>query len=69
MSEEDRFKEITKAATDAAATVVVITKKIAEHNIIMNDLSDLASKLGYIMGLSYVPEEEELIENMEMKND
>ncbi len=59
MNEEDRFKEITKVATDAVATVVVITKKLAGHNIAMDDLSDLTNKLGYIMGLSYVPKEEE----------
>lgn len=59
MSEQDRFKEIAKVAADATATIVDITKKLAEHNIIMNDLSDLAYQLGYIEGLSYVPEEED----------
>lgn len=58
MNEQDRFKEIAKVAADAIATIVDITKKLAEHNIIMNDLSDLAYQLGYIEGLSYVPEEE-----------
>ena len=59
MNEQDRFKEIAKVATDATATIIVITKKLAEHNIVMNDLSDLAYQLGYIEGLSYVPEEGE----------
>lgn len=61
MNEQDRFKEIAKMAADATATTIVITKKIEgleDHNIILNDLSDLAYQLGYIEGLSYVPEEE-----------
>ena len=57
MNEQDRFKEIAKVAADAVATIVDITKKLADHNIVMNDLSDLAYQLGYIEGLSYVPEE------------
>lgn len=57
MSEQDRFKEIAKVAADATATIVDITKKLADHNIVMNDLSDLAYQLGYIEGLSYVSEE------------
>ena len=59
MSEQDRFKEIAKVAADATATIVDITKRLADHNIVMNDLSDLAYQLGYIEGLSYVPEEGE----------
>jgi len=59
MSEQDRFKEIAKVAAGATTTVLNITKKLADHNIVMNDLSDLAYQLGYIEGLSYVPEEEE----------
>lgn len=59
MNEQDRFKEIAKVAADAAATIVDITKKLADHNIVTNDLSDLAYQLGYIEGLSYVPEEVE----------
>lgn len=59
MNEQDRLKEITKVAADATTTVLNITKKLADHNIVMNDLSDLAYQLGYIEGLSYVPEEEE----------
>ena len=58
MNEQDRLKEIAKIAADATATIVDITKKLADHNTIMNDLSDLAYQLGYIEGLSYVPEEE-----------
>lgn len=57
MSEQDRFKEIAKVAADATATIVDITKKLADYNIVMNDLSDLAYQLGYIEGLSYVPED------------
>lgn len=59
MNEQDRFKEIAKVAADATATIVDITKKLADNNIIVNDLSDLAYQLGYIEGLSYVPEEGE----------
>lgn len=59
MNEQDRFKEIAKVAADATATIVDITKKLADHNTIMNDLSELAYQLGYIEGLSYVPEGEE----------
>lgn len=59
MNEQDRFKEIAKVAADATATIINITKKLADHNIVMNDLSDLAYQLGYIEGLSYVPEEDD----------
>ena len=59
MNEQDRFKEIAKVAADATATIVDITKRLADHNIVMNDLSDLAYQLGYIEGLSYVPEEDD----------
>lgn len=57
MNEQDRFREIAKVAADAIATVVDITKKLADNNIVVNALSDLAYQLGYIEGLSYVPEE------------
>ena len=59
MNKQDRFKEIAKVAADATATIVDITKRLADHNIIVNDLSDLAYQLGYIEGLSYVPEEDD----------
>ena len=59
MSEQNRFKEIAKVAADATATIVDITKKLADNNIFLNTLSDLAYQLGYIEGLSYVPEEGE----------
>ena len=62
MNEQDRFKEIAKVAADATATIVVITRKLEgleERNVIMGDLSDLAYQLGYIEGLSYVPEGED----------
>lgn len=57
MNEQDRLKHIAKIAADAAGRVATITRKLADHNIIMDDLSDLAYQLGYIEGLSYVPEE------------
>lgn len=56
MNDQDRFKEIAKVAADATATIVGITKKLADNNILSNDLSELAYQLGYIEGLSYVPE-------------
>lgn len=59
MSEQDRLKHIAKIAADSAERVTTITRKLADHNIIMDDLSDLAYQLGYIEGLSYVPEEGE----------
>lgn len=61
MNEQNRFKEIAKTAADATATIVDITKKLVDYNIndVMNDLSDLAYQLGYIEGISHVPEEEE----------
>ena len=57
MSEQDRFREIAKVASDAAGRVTTITRELAEHDILMNDLSELTYQLGYIEGLSYVPEE------------
>ena len=59
MSDQDRFKEIAKVAFDAIATVTDITKALADNNIAINSLSDLAYQLGCIEGLSYVPEEKE----------
>lgn len=59
MSEQDRFKEIAKVAADAAGRVATITRKLADANIVMNDLSELTYQLGYIEGLSYVPEEDD----------
>lgn len=59
MNEQDRFKEIAKISADAAGRVATITRKLADHNIVMDDLSDLAYQLGYIEGLSHVLEEEE----------
>lgn len=59
MSEQDRFKEIAKVAADAAGRVATITRKLADHDILMNDLGELTYQLGYIEGLSYVSEEEE----------
>lgn len=59
MNEQDRFREIAKVAADATATIVDITKKLGQKNTILNELSELAYQLGYIEGLSYVPEEGE----------
>lgn len=57
MSEQDRLKHIAKIAADSAGRVATITRKLADNNIVVNDLSDVAYQLGYIEGLSYVPEE------------
>lgn len=57
MNEQDRLKHISKIAADAAGRVATITRKLADNNIVVNDLSDVAYQLGYIEGLSYVPEE------------
>lgn len=59
MSEQDRLKEIAKVAADATANIINITKTLADNNEVINDLSELAYQLGYIEGLSYVPEEGE----------
>ena len=59
MSDQDRFKEIAKVASDSIATIIDITKTLADNNIVINSLSDLAYQLGYIEGLSYIPEKEE----------
>lgn len=59
MNEQDRFKEIAKVAADATAAIVDITRRLAEQNITINDLAELAYQLGYIEGLSYVPEDGE----------
>ena len=59
MNEQDRFREIAKVAADATATIVDITKKLGQKNTILNELSELAYQLGYIEGLSYVPEEDD----------
>lgn len=59
MSEQDRLKHIAKIAADSAERVTTITRKLADHDILMNDLSDLTYQLGYIEGLSYVPEEDD----------
>lgn len=59
MNEQDRLRHIAKIAADAAGRVATITRKLADNNIVMNDLGELIYQLGYIEGLSYVPEEEE----------
>lgn len=57
MSEQDRLKHIAKIAADAAGRLATITQKLADHDILVNDLSELTYQLGYIEGLSYIPEE------------
>lgn len=57
MNEQDRLKEIAKIAADATRRVATITRKLADHDILMDDLSELTYQLGYIEGISYVPEE------------
>lgn len=59
MSEQDRFKEIAKVAADASESVLKMARILADYDAVINDLSDLAYQLGYIEGLSYVPEEED----------
>lgn len=59
MNEQDRFKEIAKVAADASERVVKIARVLADYDVVMNDLSELAYQLGYIEGLSYTREEEE----------
>lgn len=58
MSEQDRFKEIAKIATDANQKLMYLTLKVAENNMYLEDLQWLIYQLGYIEGLSYIPEEE-----------
>ena len=57
MNEQDRFKEIAKTAADANESIIKMARILADHDTVLNDLSDLAYQLGYIEGLSYVPEE------------
>lgn len=59
MNEQDRFKEIAKVAADANESILKMARILADYDIVLNDLSDLAYQLGYIEGLSYVLEEEE----------
>lgn len=59
MSEQDRLREIAKVAADANESILEITRELADYDIVIDGLSDLAYQLGYIEGLSYVPEEEE----------
>ena len=59
MSEQDRLKHIAKTAADASQKLVRLTLRVAENNMYFEDLQDLIYQLGYIEGLSYVPEEEE----------
>ncbi len=59
MSEQDRFREIAKIAADASQKLVSLTLKVAENNMYFEDLQRLIYQLGYIEGLSYVPEEGE----------
>lgn len=57
MSEQERFREIGRVATDATAKIIDITRTLVDKNVVMNDLSELAYQLGRIRGLSYVPKD------------
>ena len=59
MNEQDRFRHIAKIAADASRRAVHLTLRVAENNMYIEDLQDLIYQLGYIEGLSYVPEEGE----------
>ena len=59
MSEQDRLKHIAKVAADAASKASQLSKDLAEHSMFTGALQDLIYQLGYIEGLSYVPEEGE----------
>ncbi len=59
MSEQDRLKHIAKIAANASQALVDLTLRVAENNMCLEDLQKLIYQLGYIEGLSYVPEEEE----------
>lgn len=59
MSEQDRLKHIAKTAADARQKLVSISLKVAEHSIYIEDIQECIYQLGYIEGLSSVPEEEE----------
>lgn len=59
MSEQDRLKHIAKIAADAASKASQLSKDLAEHSMFTGVLQDLIYQLGYIEGLSYVPEEGE----------
>lgn len=58
MSEQDRLKHIAKIAADAGQKLVRLSLRLAENNMYFEDLQELIFQLGYIEGLSYVPEGE-----------
>lgn len=58
MSEQDRFKEIAKMAADASQKLVDLSLRVAEKNMYFEDIQECIYQLGYIEGISYVPEEE-----------
>lgn len=57
MNEQDRLKHIAKIAADAASKASQLSKDLAEHSMFTVALQDLIYQIGYIEGLSYVPEE------------
>lgn len=59
MNEQDRLKHIAKIAADAASKASQLSKDLAEHSMFTGVLQDLIYQIGYIEGLSYVPEEGE----------
>ena len=59
MNEQDRLKHIAKTAADAGQKLVNLSLRVAEKSIYFEDIQECIYQLGYIEGLSYVPEEGE----------
>lgn len=59
MNEQDRLKHIAKIAADASQKLVNLSLREAEKNMYFEDIQECIYQLGYIEGLSYVPEEGE----------
>lgn len=59
MSEQDRLKHIAKIAADANEKLVNLSLRVAEQRMYFENIQECIYQLGYIEGLSYVPEEEE----------
>lgn len=58
MNEQDRLKHIAKIAADASQKLVNLSLRAAEQRIYFEDMQECIYQMGYIEGLSYVPEEE-----------
>lgn len=59
MNEQDRLKHIAKIAADASQKLVNLSLRVAENRMHFEDIQECIYQLGYIEGISYVPEEEE----------